>query len=636
MTHAVIGTAGHIDHGKSALVLALTGIDPDRLQEEKARGITIDLGFAHTVEGDAVLSFVDVPGHERFVKNMLAGVGGMDLVMLHVAADESVMPQTREHFDICRLLCVPSGVIVITKSDLVDADTTDVVRMEVQELVAGSFLEGAPILTVSARTGAGLPELRRTLARLAAATPRRDASGAPRLPIDRVFSMRGFGTVVTGTLVAGTIEVENELVLLPSNRAVKVRGLQVHGRACAAAAAGQRVAVNLAGAEVADIARGETLTRADAVTVTRRIDVSMNLLPSARRLRHGARVRFHQGTRELSARVALAAGQHVAPGGLAHARLHLEAPASLVRGDRFIVRTLSPPATVGGGVVLDPLPPRRGVRTAAALARFERLSVPAVRSVDEDAPGVVMTIVEESGLSGLPTAQLRSRLGLRVDRSVRVSAELERGGQAIRVGTVLLAAPAVAVAAERLLACVKEHHARHPLDEGIPREELRERAFGPAPPAVFEHVVAEMARDGRIVARERVALRGHSLALTDEEARVRDVMAQAIAAAALSPPDRTELAARAGAGPDVVDRIANLLVRQKVLVRVGDLLFHESALRGLKSEIRSLKEQGSADTIDVATFKDRYQVSRKYAIPLLEFLDRERVTRRLGDVRKIL
>ena len=282
MKHVIIGTAGHIDHGKSSLVLALTGTDPDRLQEEKARGITIDLGFAHTVEDGIALSFVDVPGHERFVRNMLAGVGGMDLVMLHVAADESVMPQTREHFDICRLLAVPSGLVVITKSDLVDAATLDVVRLEVQDLVAGSFLEDRPIHAVSARTGAGLADLRRTLASLARAAHARPSAGPPRLPIDRVFSMKGFGTVVTGTLIGGRLAIDEEIVCQPSGRIAKVRGLQVHGERRDEAIAGQRVAVNLAGVELADVARGDTLTHPDAVTVTRVADIRVGLLPSAR------------------------------------------------------------------------------------------------------------------------------------------------------------------------------------------------------------------------------------------------------------------------------------------------------------------------------------------------------------------
>ena len=305
MQHVIVGTAGHIDHGKSSLVLALTGTDPDRLREEKERGITIDLGFAHTTEQGTVLSFVDVPGHERFVRNMLAGVGGMDLVMLHVASDESVMPQTREHFEICRLLRVPAGLVVITKSDLADAGMLDVVRLEIQELVSDSFLEGAPVVAVSARTGEGIPALRRTLADLASTARRRTSDGPPRLPIDRVFSMKGFGTVVTGTLLSGRLTHDDELVLQPAGRVVKVRGLHVHGKSQGEAVAGQRVAVNLSGVDVADITRGETLTSTDAVTVTRHADVQIELLPTARQLKHGARVRFHQGTRESVGRIVL-------------------------------------------------------------------------------------------------------------------------------------------------------------------------------------------------------------------------------------------------------------------------------------------------------------------------------------------
>ena len=625
MRHVVVGTAGHIDHGKSTLVQALTGTDPDRLQEEKARGITIDLGFAHTVEDDVVLSFVDVPGHERFVRNMLAGVGGIDLVMLHVAADESVMPQTREHFDICRLLRVPAGLIVITKSDLVDADTLDVVRLEIQDLVAGSFLDGAPALAVSARTGAGVPELRQTLARLGGAVPRRRASGPPRLPVDRVFTMRGFGTVVTGTLVSGRVTVEQELVLLPSGRPVKVRGLQVHGRSTSEADAGQRVAMNLSGVDVAETSRGDTVTGGEAVTVSRRLDVEIELLPGVRALRHGGRVRFHQGTRELQARVALA-GDSIAEGARGVGRLHLESPAALVRGDRFILRTTSPVTTIGGGTVLDPQPPRRGVRTAAAAQRFERLS-----GTGADA---VMLMVEEAGLRGLPAAHLRSRAGIPDEDSSGAAADLLARG-ALRVGDVFVPALRLTDVRGQVLAAVKQHHARHPLEEGMPREELRERLFSDAAPGLFEHVLGGLIQAGDIVARDRIALRGHSLALTDDEARARDAILREVEQGGLAPPDGAELVARTGARKDVVERMAALLVRQKRLVRAGDLCFHPAALQQLKDDARAMKA-GGTDRIDVGTFKERYQVTRKYAIPLLEYLDRERVTRRIGDVRGIL
>jgi selenocysteine-specific elongation factor len=630
MRHVVIGTAGHIDHGKSTLVFALTGTDPDRLQEEKRRGITIDLGFAHMTEGDVVLSFVDVPGHERFVRNMLAGVGGMDLVMLHVAADESVMPQTREHFEICRLLHVPAGLVVMTKADLVDADTLDVVRLEVQELVAGSFLEGAPIVAVSAKTGSGLPELRATLASLASRAVPRRADGPPRLPIDRVFTMRGFGTVVTGTLVAGRIRHDDELRLLPSGRAVKVRGLQVHGRTCPEAMAGQRVAVNLSGIDVGDVARGETLTADDAVSVTRRVDVRIELLGSVRPLRHGAFVRFHQGTRELGGRVALASGSEMPPGETAFARLHLEAPAALVRGDRFIIRTFSPPETIGGGVVLDPLPPRRGVRSEAGAARYAKLA-------DVSAPDVAVgAMVQEAGLRALPVVQLGARAGVAPAEQPLLVERLVKAGTAVEVGGLLVEREAVAAARQRVLEAVKEHHQRRPLEEGIPREQLRERVFASAPHAVFEHVLSVMTGAGEIVARDRVALRGRALALTDEEAKARDAIAHALEEAALAPPHPVALAARLGIAPPVVDRMAALLARQKVLVRIGDLYFHHAVLDRLKADVRALKREQAAETIDVGTFKQRYQVSRKYAIPLLEFLDRERVTRRAGDARLIL
>src|SRR5688572_27454118 len=418
MKHVIIGTAGHIDHGKSSLVLALTGTDPDRLQEEKARGITIDLGFAHTVEDGIALSFVDVPGHERFVRNMLAGVGGMDLVMLHVAADESVMPQTREHFDICRLLQVPAGIVVITKSDLADPATLDVVRLEIEELVAKSFLENAPVQPVSARTGAGLPDLRRTLASLAAAVRTRPGDGPPRLPVDRVFSMKGFGTVVTGTLISGQLRVDDEVVLQPSGRTVKVRGLQVHGAPRSEAVAGQRVAVNLSGVDAVALERGETLIGSDVVSVSRHADVAIELLPSAKPLRHGARVRFHQGTRELLGRVALPDSPEIRPGASGFARLHLEAPAVLVRHDRFILRAYSPLSTIGGGTVLDPLPPRRGLRTQAGVARFRRLSS-GVPECD-----AVMTMIEEAGVAGLREAQLIARAGVHWSERGRVLAQL--------------------------------------------------------------------------------------------------------------------------------------------------------------------------------------------------------------------
>ena len=628
MQHVIVGTAGHIDHGKSSLVLALTGTDPDRLREEKERGITIDLGFAHTTEPGTVLSFVDVPGHERFVRNMLAGVGGMDLVMLHVASDESVMPQTREHFEICRLLRVPAGLVVITKTDLADAGMLDVVRLEIQELVSDSFLEGAPVVAVSARTGEGIPALRRTLADLASTARRRTSDGPPRLPIDRVFSMKGFGTVVTGTLLSGRLTHDDELVLQPSGRVVKVRGLHVHGKSQGEAVAGQRVAVNLSGVEVADITRGETLTSTDAVTVTRYADAQIELLPTARQLKHGARVRFHQGTRESVGRIVLPDATHLEPGASACVRIYLDAPAALVRGDRFILRAYSPLATIAGGTILDPLPPRRGVRTAAGIARLQRL-----QQSEQDA---VTAAIEEAGLCGLPLPQLSGRMGVASNQRQSLVERLVYASLASEIGGTLVAASRLSAVTEAVVAAVTRYHAGHPLEEGMPREEVRERLFARAPLPVFEHVLRVLTDRKRIIARDRIALAGHNVALTHDEVRARDAMVETLRAAKLTPPDPSMLAAQIGAPLEVVTRIATLLVRRSELVRAGDLLFHESAMKQLKSEIQSLKQSGVTDTIDVASFKDRYNITRKYAIPLLEYLDRERVTKRVGDGRKIL
>jgi selenocysteine-specific elongation factor len=624
----IVGTAGHIDHGKSSLVLALTGTDPDRLKEEKARGITIELGFAHTTEGDVTLSFVDVPGHERFVKTMLAGVGGIDLVMLVVAADESVMPQTREHFDICRLLQVPTGLVVLTKADLVDADTLELVRLEVRDLVKGSFLEPAPILDVSARTGSGIPELRATLARIGRTTRGRHAGGAPRLGVDRVFSMKGFGTVVTGTLVSGAVAVDDELVLLPSDRTIKVRGVQTHGETQQSVSAGQRAAVNLGGVDVQDVVRGETLTRRGAFLVTRRLDASIDLLPTARPLRHGARVRFHQGTSEVLGRVSVSGDAEVEPGGRAFVRLRLESPAVLTRGDRFILRAYSPPVTIAGGVVLDPAPPRTGVRTAAGRARFARLNT------DSNAP--LQVLIDESGVEGLPIDMIGARGGVPDDAIGAAATRLVENGDAVLAGTVLIAPARLVSLKQALLAALAEHHKKHPLVEGMPREEARERLFAGAPQAVFELVLADLVAAKQIVARDRLALATHKLALSDEEVRARDAIERAYREAGLRPPDKQSLALQAGIRPDVAERMTSLLVRQRVLARVDELVFHESALRQLKKDVRSLVGPGQTATIDVGTFKDRFGITRKFAIPLLEYLDRERVTRRVGDKRQVI
>ena len=632
MTSLVVGTAGHIDHGKSSLVLALTGTDPDRLKEEKARGITIDLGFAHTAVGDLSVSFVDVPGHERFVRNMLAGAGGLDAVLLVIAADESVMPQTREHFQICRLLRLRDGIIVLTKIDAADEDMRALARMEARELTAGSFLEAAPVVEVSARTGEGLDALRTALAALGGRVAPRPVRGATRLPVDRAFSMKGFGTVVTGTLLSGSLAVDGDYVLLPGGRGVKVRGLQVHGRAEPAAAAGRRVAVNLAGLGLDDVRRGDTVAAPGALTVTARADVRLELLADARPLKHGARVRFHQGTTERLGRVALVppreGATELAPGASAFARVRLEAPAAITRGYRFILRAYSPAMTIGGGVVLDPQPPSGALRAAAGAARLARLD-------EADSDCALAWMIEEAGAAGLPAGSLTSRGGVPPEAAAQTAARLTATGRAIAVGDRLLAPAVLERLTEALLALLHTHHAAEPLSEGLPREEARARLFGRAPTAVFEAVVAGLARSGRVVARERLALAGRGPSLSDEDADARDALECVYRDAGLAPPDAAAAAAAAGVDKATADRVGRLLIRDKRLIKIDTLLFHQDALGTLKADVRAMKEAGAA-TLDVAAFKARFGVSRKFAIPLLEYLDRERVTRRAGESRIVL
>ena len=643
--HVVIGTAGHIDHGKSALVRALTGTDPDRLKEEKARGITIDLGFAHWGDGDVRLAFVDVPGHERFVKNMLAGASGIDGVLLVVAADESVMPQTREHFDICRLLGVTSGIVALTKADLVDRETVELVALETADLLAGSPLEDAPVVPVSARTGDGVEEVRSALLAMAGRRAARAPAGAARLPIDRAFTVRGFGTVVTGTLVSGRMAVDDTLTVLPAGVDVKVRGLQVHGAIESSAVAGQRVAANLAGPGAARAARGETAVTPATFEATRCVDAVLDLLPSARRMRHGARVRFHHGTCEVLGRVALGPGlagavahddapEILPPGGRAFARLRLEEAAVLTRGDRFILRAYSPPLTIAGGRVLDPSPPRGGVRAGAARSRMDPLLKGLSDGAAEDR--ALSVLIGERGLTGLPAGALVARAGVAPESVEAVVARLSGAGEVRRIGDRLVDVDALRAGGDRLLAMVSDFHRANPLRDGMPREEARGRVFRRAGPGVFEAVLDGLTRDGRLVTSDHLALPGHRVTRSPAEVRASGEIVALLRGAGLRPPAPAAIREQLGIDEELLERVLRRLASEQAVVRVGPLVFGFDAVESLKADLATLKAGGGPATIDVGTFKDRYGVSRKFAIPLLEYLDRERLTRRVGGKRIVL
>jgi len=696
MKSVIVGTAGHIDHGKTALVKALTGIDADRLAEEKRRGITIDLGFAHlelpesgapgpagnSPGGGIRLGFVDVPGHERFVRNMLAGVGGIDLVLLVIAADESIKPQTREHFDICRMLNIPRGLTVLTKTDLVDSDTLEVVRLEVEDFLRGSFLEGAPILAASSLTGQGLDGLRRELAAMARAVPDRNAHAVFRLPIDRVFSMKGFGTVVTGTLISGGVRKEEEIEVFPTGKRLRVRGIQVHGAAAEEARAGQRTALNLAAATTEELARGMTLAPPGVFSVTTRADAQIRLLPGARPLRDRSRVHFHCYTAEVIAEVVLLSSRRpaaqseaaesplqLAPGGTAWAQLRFREPLLLLPGDRFILRQFSPVVTVGGGVVVDAAPlPLRISRHDELEMRLAQLTRLAEGSRAEQ----WMTRIARRGERGLSLAEALAETGwTRQDlaellpsiraplEQVKLPANWQRsvpktppvpgkaaktaaapdffaGVQpgAVRLGDILVENTNFLSSQIRMWLTVAAFHKANPLVAGIGKEELREKLDLPA--EVFTGALEALVRDKRLqVSAEQVSEAGRGVVMKDDEADSKRRIEAAFAGAGLKVPALKEVLAGLTVDRSRAQQIVTLLLRDRTLIKVtDDLVFHRSALEQLRQLVAEYKK--SSPKIDVGKFKDLAGITRKYAIPLLEYLDRERVTRRQGDERIIL
>jgi selenocysteine-specific elongation factor len=637
MKSVTIGTAGHIDHGKTALVKALTGIDADRLDEEKRRGITIDIGFAHleleAPSGEKLrLGFIDVPGHERFVRNMLAGVGGIDVVLLIIAADESIKPQTREHFDICRLLSVRRGITVLTKSDAVDSETLDVVRLEVEEFLRGSFLDPAqaPIVAVSSLTGAGLPELKQALAQVACEVPSKDSAALVRLPIDRVFTMKGFGTVVTGTLVSGTVRKEDELEVFPSGQRVRVRGVQVHGEATERAIAGQRTALNLAGATVEELERGMMLAPPETFRATKRIDVSLALLPSAKPLKDRARVHLHAYTSETVAEVALHGEKLVKPGESAYAQLHMARPALLFPGDRFILRQFSPVVTIGGGVVVENAPPSR------ISNRGDYVDLLRVFS-SGDRGAVLSARVTARGTQGLALTELTARTGW---QRRDVEALIPTMPLVQRVDDVLLPRLATEIVRKALVTLVDGFHKQNPLVAGISREQLRGR-FQDLLPQVFEHLLQEAVRTKKLeLSGELVRLPGRGVVMKDDEAESKKIIEQAFSSAGLQVPALYNVLAGLKVDKTRAQKIVTLLLRDKVLIKIADeLVFHQSALAELRKQLAAYKAKSMVAgiaKIDVGKFKELTGVSRKYAIPLLEYLDRERVTRRVGDERVLL
>src|SRR5215831_13230498 len=633
MKSVILGTAGHIDHGKTALVKALTGIDADRLEEEKRRGITIDLGFAHLELGapngaNLRLGFIDVPGHERFVRNMLAGVGGIDLVLLIIAADESIKPQTREHFEICRLLSIPRGIAVITKSDMVDEDTLSVVRLEIEDFVRGSFLDvsRSPVVAVSALKGTGLDELKREIVRLAADVPARDTEAPFRLPIDRVFTMKGFGAVVTGTLIAGKVKKEEEVEVFPSRKRARVRGVQVHGSMADQAIAGQRTALNLAGVQMEELSRGMTLAAPGAFEPTQKLEVQISLLKDARPLKNRARVHFHAFTSETIAEVALHGVTELKPGASAFAQLRTAEPLLLLPGDRAILRQFSPVITIGGALVLDAFPLSR--QKQDAVQRFLQTLSSGNR---QDA---LLARIARRGHEGLSLPAVVRETGLKQSVLQPTVAAMVQQKQIIQVAEFLLSSDALQRTRDKLIAALEAFHKANPLVGGISKEELREKIG--LHQTVMEAMLAQLTRDKKAeVAGEQVRLAGRGVELKDEEAKAKAQIEKAFADAGLKVPLMKEVLDKLPIDKARAQKLVTLLLRDRVLIKLADdLVFHQTALEGLRQLMATQKAK--TQKIDVATFKDLLGVTRKYAIPLLEYLDQQRITRRVGDERIIL
>jgi selenocysteine-specific elongation factor len=628
----IVGTAGHIDHGKSSLVEALTGTDPDRLAEEKRRGITIDLGFAFLEDAGIKFGFIDVPGHERFVSNMLAGAAGIDLMLLVIAADESIKPQTREHFDICKLLGVNHGVIALTKSDLVDDSGLTLAQLEIEDYVRGSFLEGSAIVPVSAKTGAGLPELKRALHDAATRVSGKDARRAFRLPIDRAFAMKGFGTVVTGTLISGAVKTGDEVELLPGGERLRVRGVQTGRQAVAQASAGQRTAVNLAGIDHTAVRRGMTLAEPGKLRRTRRLDAQFTLLAGTHKLKHRERVHFHASTAETIAEIFHYGASELAPGQTALAHLLLQDEMVLVAGDRFIVRQFSPVTTIGGGIVLDPLARRPLSRDTGRVKFLETLR--------EGARDEVLTAMVERAPMGLRYEDIAAHTGWRETEIHETIKHLSSSGVAKSIGDerpLLIAGAIFENTRTAISEKIDRFQRENPLVPGITREQLRSSIGRRVKPEVFRAALGELIAQKKLEVQGEIVKRaGSGITLQPDEEAAKGKIEAAFRAGGLAVPAVKDVLAGLSVEPKRAERLLHILLREKSLIRVSpELIFHQAALAHLKERLSAYKKS-KGERISVPAFKDLTGITRKYAIPLLEYLDRERVTRRAGDERVIL
>ncbi|MGQ9499564.1 MAG: selenocysteine-specific translation elongation factor [Dissulfurimicrobium sp.] len=635
----ILGTAGHIDHGKTALVKALTGIDTDRLKEEKRRGITIELGFAHLdLPSGQRIGVVDVPGHERFVRNMVAGAMGMDLVALVIAADEGIMPQTREHLEICQLLGVKKGVVVITKKDMVDQEWLELVKEDVREFLVETFLENAPILAVSSISNtaqSGIPELITTLNDLIANISPKPQSGPYRLPVDRVFSIKGFGTVVTGTSISGRIHLGDEVMIYPRGIKTKIRGIQIHNTSSDKATAGTRTALNLQGLNKDEIERGDVVATPDGLHASYLLDLKFLYLSSAGRpLKHRSPIRFHVGTAEVIGRV-LMQDDEIEPGRETFIQVKLDKPVAVLPGDRYIIRSYSPIRTIGGGIVLNPVPRRRKRSRPELWKELEML--------DKQEPNdLIIYHLRQTGIRGLTQTELAMRSGIYGKALERTLEGLFSNGRAIRVDTDekrVIDGDTYRALKEKITELIKAYHRENPLIKGISKEEIKSRIFSHSPGGesrLFQKLLSELVNSGTLIQdKDLVWLSTHTISLGEEDALIRQRIEELYRKSGLEPPSREDALTTVSNDPKSASKIFDLLVREGVLIRLKeDLYYHNTTLDKVKDIVTAFLKKNSEMAIN--DFRDLVQgLSRKYMIPLLEYLDNQKITIRVGDKRKL-
>lgn len=624
MHYVILGTAGHIDHGKSALVKALTGIDPDRLKEEKERGITIDLGFADLRYPDGLtIGIVDVPGHERLVKNMLAGAGGIDLVLLVIAADEGIMPQSREHLHICNILKIKAGLVAITKSDLVQKEWLELVEEEVKDFIKGTFLEDSPIVCVSSKTMSNIDLLKEKIKEIALKIEPKPIRGLFRLPIDRVFTLRGFGTVVTGTAISGTISVDDAIEILPSAIKSRVRGLHSHGEPIQTAYAGQRVAINLQGVDKEEIKRGDSVVVPEKFLPTRKFDSKVELLSNSPLVKNKSLLHFHLGTSETVARIIFYDGiNELKAGESCYCQFRLKDPLIAMAGDRYIIRRFSPVETIGGGVILDPSPYRRSLKAGTQdLTIYENGTLSEKLAIK----------IKRAGIYGIKNLLLEGWIKEEVTKIRESIMSLKNQGIIMQCEDILIHTEIFKTFKDNIINTISDFHKKNPLKPGIFKEELR--SYYSIDSRLFTNLVSAI--DEIVVEKETARLKTFEVALTQLDETLKSKVFEVLEKSGFQPPIKEELINSLKIDPRTLTDLLKLMTKEGTLVRINDSMF--ITLNHYKKMIENLKDFFSKKSeMTVAEFRDLLNTSRKYALPFLEYLDSNKITLRVGDVRKLL